>query len=120
MPRTFASAINDRIVDILQPDVLWCGGITSAVKICHLAEAAGISVIAHGGMNYPYGQHLSFAMPAIAWGERSESVSPPGVPLEEMSLLPGTPTIENGYLVPSDAPGFGIEVGLDWLADVAV
>jgi len=42
------------------------------------------------------------------------------VPLEEMSLLPGTPAIENGYLVPSDAPGFGIEVDLDWLAGVAV
>ena len=120
LPRTFANAINDRLVDILQPDVLWCGGITAAVRICSLAEAAGVSVIAHGGMNYPYGQHLSFAMPAIVWGERSESVSPPGVPLEEMSLLPGTPAIENGYLVPSDAPGFGIEVDLDWLAGVAV
>ena len=120
LPRTFANAINDRLGDILQPDVLWCGGITAAVRICRLAEAAGVSVIAHGGMNYPYGQHLSFAMPAIVWGERSESVSPPGVPLEEMSLLPGTPAIKNGYLVPSDAPGFGIEVDLDWLAGVAV
>lgn len=119
MPKTFAAAINDRLVDILQPDVLWAGGITAGVKICHLAETAGISVIAHAGMNYPYGQHLSFAMPAIVWGERSESVSPPGVPLEEMTLLPGTPAIKDGYLVPSDAPGFGIEVDLDWLAGVA-
>ena len=120
LPRTFASAISDRLVDILQPDVLWCGGITAAVKICRMAEAAGLSVIAHGGMNYPYGQHLSFAMPAVVWGERSESVSPPGVPLTEMTLLPGTPAIENGYLVPSDAPGFGIDVDLDWLEGVSV
>ena len=120
LPRTFASAISDRLVDILQPDVLWCGGITAAVKICRMAEAAGLSVIAHGGMNYPYGQHLSFAMPAVVWGERSESVSPPGVPLTEMTLLPGTPAIENGYLVPSDAPGFGIDVDLDWLEGVSI
>ena len=26
----------------------------------------------------------------------------------------------NGYLVPSDAPGFGIEVDLPWLKGVAV
>jgi len=119
LPKTFAAAINDRLVDILQPDILWAGGITAGVKICHLAEAAGVSVIAHAGMNYPYGQHLSFAMPAIVWGERSESVSPPGVPLEEMTLLPGTPAIKEGYLTPSDAPGFGIEVDLNWLEKVA-
>ncbi len=120
MPKTFAMAINDRSVDILQPDVLWAGGITAGVKICHMAEAAGVSIIAHAGMNYPYGQHLSFALPAVAWGERSESVSPPGVPLDEMSLLPGTPAIKDGYLIPSDAPGFGLEVDLDWLNQVAV
>ena len=48
----------------------------------------GISVITHAGMNYPYGQHLAFAMPAITWGERSEGVSAPGVPLEEMVNYP--------------------------------
>jgi L-rhamnonate dehydratase len=85
-----------------------------------MAEAAGLSVITHGGMNYPYGQHLAFAMPAIAWGERSEGVSPPGVPLEEMVVLPGTPVIKKGYLVPSDAPGFGLEVTKEWLESVAV
>ncbi|MCY4606917.1 MAG: hypothetical protein OXE49_22025, partial [Gemmatimonadetes bacterium] len=120
LPRTFAQALDGRFVDILQPDVLWVGGITAGVKICHLAEAAGVSVIAHAGMNYPYGQHLSFAMPAIVWGERSESVSPPGVPLHEMTLLPGTPAIQDGYLVPSNAPGFGIEVDLPWLEGVAI
>ena len=114
-PLTFAMAANRRLVDIFQPDVLWAGGITACVKICHIAEAAGISVITHGGMNYPYGQHLAFAMPSIPWGERSEGVSAPGVPLEEMIKLPGTPVVRNGYLVPSDAPGFGIEVTREWL-----
>jgi L-rhamnonate dehydratase len=59
-------------------------------------------------------------MPAIEWGERSEGVSPPGVPLAEMMLLPGTPAIKDGYLIPSDAPGFGIEITMDWLENVAV
>ena len=120
LPATFHTAIQRRLVDILQPDVLWAGGITAGVKICHLAEAAGLNVITHAGMNYPYGQHLAFAMPAIVWGERSESVSPPGVPLEEMTLLPGTPAIKDGYLTPSNAPGFGLEVTLDWLQERAV
>ncbi len=119
LPNTFANAAAQRLVDIFQPDVLWGGGITGMVKICHIAEAAGISVIVHAGMNYPYGQHLSYAMPAILWGERSEGVSAPGVPLEEMTRLPGTPAIKNGYLVPSDAPGFGLEITMEWLEERA-
>ncbi len=120
LPPIFAHAAGRRLVDIFQPDVLWCGGITSAVKICQIAEANNISVIAHAGMNYPYGQHLSFAMPAVAWGERSEGVSAPGVPLEEMVKLPGTAVIKDGYLIPSDAPGFGLEIDEAWLESVVV
>ena len=110
MPQSFARAANQRLVDIWQPDPLWVGGISACLRICHIAEGAGLEVIPHGGMNSPYGQHLAFAMPAITWGERSGGVSPPGVPLAEMVTLPGTAVIEDGYLVPSDAPGFGIEV----------
>ena len=119
LPTVFASAASRRLVDIFQPDVLWCGGITSAMKICHIAQASGITVITHAGMNYPYGQHLAFAMPSITWGERSEGVSLPGVPLEEMVKLPGTAIIQDGYLVPSDAPGFGLEIDQEWIEHVS-
>lgn len=120
MPAAFAHAASRRLVNIFQPDVLWVGGITAAVKICHIAEAAGIAVIPHASMNYPFGQHLAFAMPAVIWGERSENVSPPGVPLAEMSRLPGTPPVIDGYVVPSDAPGFGLEITEAWLNAVRV
>ncbi len=116
----FALAAGQGLVDILQPDVNWAGGVTALVRICHIAEAHGLTVICHAGMNYPYGQHLSYAMPAIHWGERSEGVSPPGVPLEERVVLPGTPVIKNGYLIPSNAPGFGIEVTKEWLEERAI
>jgi L-rhamnonate dehydratase len=116
----FALAAAHGLVDILQPDAKWVGGITACVQICHIAAAHGLSVISHGGMNYPFGQHLAYAMPVIAWGERSEGVAPPGVPLEEMVVLPGTAVIKDGYLKPSDAPGFGIEITKDWLEAAAV
>ena len=113
----FALAAGQGLVDILQPDASWVGGITASVRICHIAEAHGVTVIGHGGMNMPYGQHLAYAMPVIPWGERSEGVAPPGVPLEEMVLLPGTPVIKDGYLVPSDAPGVGLEFSKEWLEE---
>ncbi len=111
----FALAASQGLVDILQPDVAWVGGITASVRICHIAEAHGLTVIGHAGMNYPYGQHLALAMPAIPMGERSEGVAPPGVPLEEMVALPGTVAIKDGFVRPTDAPGFGIEVTKEWL-----
>lgn len=118
MPQTFWQAAKRGLVDIFQPDPLWGGGVSVCQRICHIAEAAGIEVILHGGMNYPFGQHLSFAMPAITWGERSGGVSPPGVPLSETVSLPGTAVIEDGFLVPSDAPGFGIELDAAWLDSI--
>lgn len=115
----FATAAAHGLVDIFQPDILWSGGISAVVRICHLAEAHGQTVITHAGMNYPYGQHLALAMPAVIWGERSEGVSPPGVPLEEMVTLPGTVPIRDGTVRPTDAPGFGLEVTKDWLEAAA-
>lgn len=113
--KPFAAAASRGLVDILQPDVAWVGGLSAAVRICHVAEAHGRNVITHAGMNYPWGQHLAYAMPAIPWGERSEGVAPPGVPLEEMVVLPGTVPIRGGSVRPTDAPGFGLEVTKEWL-----
>ena len=113
----FALAASHGLVDIFQPDTQWVGGITAAVKICHLAEAHGLTVIPHASTNYPYGQHLAYAMAAVPWAERSEGVAPPGVPLEEMVVLPGTPVIKDGYIVPSDAPGFGFEFTREWIEE---
>lgn len=60
------------------------------------------------------------AMPAITWGEKSEGVSAPGVPLEEMIKIPGTGVIKDGYVKPSDAPGFGMEIDATWIESVSV
>ena len=116
----FALAAGRGLVDILQPDLAWCGGISAGVRICHLAEAHGLSVITHGGMNYPWGQHVAMTMPVIPMGERSEGVAPPGVPLEEMTLLPGTVPIRNGRVRPTDAPGLGLEITREWLESKTV
>ncbi len=116
----FLYAAEHRLVDIFQPDVKWCGGLSAAVRICHIAEAAGLTVAPHGAMNDPYGQHLVFAMPAARWGERSSGVSPPGVPLSDMVELPGSAVIEDGYLTPGGGPGFGIEADRAWLDRVTV
>jgi len=39
--------------------------------------------------------------------------------LEEAVRVPGMSVPKDGYLVPNDAPGFGMEVKQEWLEEVA-
>ncbi|GAJ03229.1 unnamed protein product, partial [marine sediment metagenome] len=61
-------------------------------------------------------QHVCYAMPNIPWGECFVGSSP-GVPLVEAMRVPGISVPKKGYLIPSDAPGFGIEVKKEWIED---
>jgi len=105
----FQWAINHRVIDILQPDINWCGGLSTCQRIAGAADAAGVSVMLHGGGNGPCGQHFSFATPSVPWLECFIG-TPPGVPLEETWGLPGQAVPKDGWLVPNDAPGFGLEL----------
>ena len=105
----FQHAASRHLVDIFQPDIHWVGGLSAIVKICAIAEAAGISVIPHGGGNTPYGQHACYALPAIPWTECFVA-SAPGVPPEEAVRLPGCPVPKNSRMVPASSPGFGLEI----------
>ena len=53
----FSAAAAGHLVDIMQPDIRYVGGMTACVKICHLAEAAGIQVMPHLAGGDSYGQH---------------------------------------------------------------
>lgn len=110
---SFRQLIERRAVDIIQPDIRWCGGLTELIRIYHMAEAFGILTIPHFGANNPYGQHFCFAMPESPVAEFWMG-SDPGIPLEEVGGLPGVALPKNGKLVPSDAPGFGLEVDPEW------
>jgi L-rhamnonate dehydratase len=107
---TFHQAAAMGLVDILQADINWVGGMTAMVKIAAIAEAAGISLIPHAGGNTPYGQHACYALPAIPWTE-CFCATAPGVPLDEAASIPGMPLPKDGKLKPSNAPGFGVELG---------
>lgn len=110
----FEFACRHKVVDILQPDINWCSGLTTCVKIAHAAEAAGLSLILHGGGNTPYGQHFTYATPSSPWCEVFVG-SPPGIPLKEARRIPGVAVPEDGWLMPNDAPGFGLEIEAGWL-----
>ena len=111
----FFHAASKGIIDIFQPDIIWVGGLTPTIKIVHIAESAGIDVILHGGGGTVFGQHASYGLAGIPMIECSGPViTPIGVPLNEKDRFPGTPVPNEGTLIPSNAPGFGLEIKKEW------
>lgn len=110
----FQWAANHKVVDILQPDINWVGGVSTCRKIAQIADASGLSVMLHGGGLNAFGQHFSCAMPAVPWLEYFVG-SAPGVPLEELPRIPGEPIPQDGWLTPSDGPGFGMDIPTSWI-----
>jgi L-rhamnonate dehydratase len=111
----FKRLIDQRAADILQPDLRWCGGLTEALKIYGMAETAGLQTWIHGGAGFAAGQHFCLAMPESGLAE-FVSFSPAGVPLNEVTRIPGLAMPRDGKIVPSDAPGFGLDIPPDWFA----
>jgi len=106
--------VDRRCVDVLQPELRWMGGLSEALKVYFIAEAAGLTTIPHGGADLPFGQHFHFALPEAPLAEYWLG-SAPGVPLHEVNPIPGVPVPIDGKVRPSDAPGFGMEVKQEWL-----
>ena len=110
----FQYAIRHNLVDVLQPDIEWVGGLTTCLKIAHAADAAGKKVILHAGARTPYGHHFSFAMPSVPWIEYFIGEDP-GVPLSEGTWLPGMAYAVDGWLEIPDEPGFGLGIEESWI-----
>ena len=109
----FQWAAKHKVVDILQPDIHWCGGLSTCVKIAAACAKSDMSVITHVGGNTAFGQHFAFATACSPLAECFVA-APPGVPLEEYWRLPGLARPVNGFLTPSDAPGFGLDIPDTW------
>lgn len=104
----FRELIERRCVDVLQPDIRWAGGLSETLKIYTLGEAAGIQTIVHSGGSMAAGQHFALAMPESPLAEWV-MFSPAGVPLSEVSRVPGVPVPVDGFVTPIDRPRLGYE-----------
>ncbi|RCK68812.1 L-rhamnonate dehydratase [Desertihabitans brevis] len=96
-------------VDIIQPDVNWCGGITELIKISALADAHGALVVPHGSSVYSYHFVVTRTNSPFAeflmMHETAEEVVPMFSP-----LLLGEPVPVDGRLRVPETPGFGVEL----------
>ena len=106
----FTQLIELRAVDILQPDVNRVGGITETLKICALAEAAGLPVVPHS--NEAHNLHVVFSRPPSVCPvvEYFPDVEPDTGNELFWKLFSGTPEVQEGSIALSDRPGLGIAI----------
>lgn len=101
----FAELAQAGALELWQPDITWCGGITAGLRIVALAEQHSIPVVPHRGGEV-WGLHL---IVATACADLAELL--PGVRVSQPDLLwLDEPQQIQGYLTVSDAPGFGVRV----------
>lgn len=105
----FRQLIAERLVDILQPDVMWVGGLTETLRIAAHAAAYDTAVIPHG--SGPYSYHFIASQPGPAYCEYV-AASADGRSIRPVfgDLFVGEPVPQDGRLTLTDAPGFGMDL----------
>ncbi len=116
----FAQLIRDGRIRVAQPDIGRVGGLTEALRVSKLAQAADVMTVPHlwkTGISIAAAVHFAAVTsncPYIEFlpAELSES------PLRR-ELLTIEPVMESGEIAVSDVPGLGIELNRDALARFA-
>lgn len=105
----FRKLIEGRNLDIIQPDVMWLGGMTELLKVSAMAAAYDIPVVPHA--SGPYSYHFVMSQPNTPFQEYLAN-SPDGKSVLPVfgDLFIDEPIPTKGFLTAADLdkPGFGL------------
>ena len=116
---TWQRMIDMRAVDVLQPDVMYMGGIYRTLKVVEMAKAAGMPITPHSA---------NLSLVTMCTMHLLGAIANPGKYLElsievedyypwQYGLFLGDPfKVSDGKVQIPDAPGWGVEINPDWLA----
>lgn len=116
---TWQRMIDMRAVDIVQPDVMYMGGIWRTLKVVEMAKRAGLPVTPHSanlslvtictmhllGAIDNAGKYLEFSIEGQDY-----------YPWQENLFLDNPFAIEDGKATIPSGPGWGVEINPTWLA----
>ncbi|MBQ0804245.1 mandelate racemase/muconate lactonizing enzyme family protein [Sulfitobacter sp. HGT1] len=116
---TWKRMIDMRAVDIVQPDILYLGGISRTLRVAKMAAAAGLPVTPHcanWSLVTLFTMHLLRAIPNAGKYLEFSIEGPDYYPWQYDLFVQSPYGIENGQARVTDAPGWGVEISPDWLA----
>lgn len=94
----FQRLIDQRLHAVVQPDINWCGGMTTLVEIYRMAKQRGVRVVPHRGAE-------AYAVHAIAALDQQPLAESPRT---WFNCLRGAPGLQSGMVHVSPAAGFGV------------
>lgn len=112
----FSELISRRCVDLVQPSLTMCGGITEAMKIVALAAAQGLPVTLQStgsAVAVLASLHFAAAFPQVVSTELNQ------IHAGLFTVLGEHPVVTNGAARPPCAPGLGITEPIDTLRELA-
>ena len=114
-PAEFRPFIEERLLDVLQPDTGRFGGLTAMRKLAGTAEAHGLLLAPHSGSLGPVAEvaamHLMAALPNALVLERMDPDWPGRAQVTRSALA-----LEAGHLLLPAGPGLGIQIDEAFIA----
>jgi L-alanine-DL-glutamate epimerase-like enolase superfamily enzyme len=115
----FRELIDRAHVDLVQPDVTRCGGITETLRIAELAHAQGKETVPHAwksGIIKAASLHCNAVMPDGIWQEYCVADTPIAKTLTVQRL----PIDADGCVAVPTAPGLGVDLDEDVLQSLRI
>ena len=106
-------------VDIVQPDVLYIGGMIRAMQVAQMGHAAGLPCTPHAAnlsMVTIFTMHLLSAVPNPGRYLELSIEGDDYYPWQRDLFTSDPYRVENGHVTVTDAPGWGVEINPEWLA----
>jgi mannonate dehydratase len=111
-PHEWVELISERLIDFIRVHISQTGGLTPARKIAALAEWFQVRTAWHGPADVsPVGHaanaHLDLAIHNFGIQESVQFAQ------ATQDVFPGLPTIKDGYMHVTEAPGWGVDLNED-------
>lgn len=119
MMERWQTMIRDRVVDVIQPDICYLGGLSRTLRVARMAEAAGLPVTPHAAnlsMVTLFTMHLLRAIPNAGKYLEFSIEGLDYYPWQQGLFTSDPYRIEDGHATVTDAPGWGVEINPEWLA----
>ncbi len=116
---TWGRMIAIRAVDIVQPDVMYMGGMARTLKVAAMAHAAGMPCTPHSAnlsLVTICTMHLLGAIPNAGKYLEFSIEGPDYYPWQQGLFLGDPYAVTDGHLQVPAAPGWGVEINPEWLA----
>ncbi len=119
---TWRRMIDQRVVDIVQPDVMYMGGLCRTLEVARLAAEAGLPCTPHAAnlsLVTMCTMHLLGAIPNAGQYLELSIEGADYYPWQEGLFLGDPYAVSDGKVTIPDLPGWGVEINPDWLSRAA-